>query len=135
MRLACVQSKYTEHARPQSMKLGDYERIVIIGGNGREILTPYVIIILFSGRCSSVVEQRFCKPLVVSSSLTKPLVVGSSPTIGSERTWVLVWVLFLCTHVMIGVDSNSGSSEAMQIKKALRKISVNMPLQCNILAN
>ena len=60
------------------MNMGDYESIVIIGGisKGQGILTVYVIMILFSGRCSSVVEQRFCKPLVV----------GSSPTIGSSRT-------------------------------------------------
>jgi hypothetical protein len=74
MRRACDQSKYTEQAQAQSINLGDYERIVIIGGNGREILTIYAIMLLFSGRCSSVVEQRFCKPLVV----------GSSPTIGSR---------------------------------------------------
>src|SRR5437870_13065896 len=51
----------------------------------RGILTTYGI--LLSCRCSSVVEQRFCKPPVV----------GSSPTIGSSIPQVPILFYYFAT--------------------------------------
>jgi len=35
VRLACVRCKYTEQAQSLSIKMGDYERIVMISGSGK----------------------------------------------------------------------------------------------------